>query len=99
MSAALAAGLRREGVDVTTAPEVGLLQATDQEHLDFARREQRVIVTHDADFLRLHASGEPHPGIAYCAPQSRTVGEMLAELLLMWEILEPDEMANGVEYL
>jgi predicted nuclease of predicted toxin-antitoxin system len=36
---ALAEGLRRRGIDVTTTPEAGLMQATDEEQLAFARRE------------------------------------------------------------
>src|SRR3954466_3270903 len=34
--AALATGLRRRGMDVTTTPEAGLLQATDLEQLAYA---------------------------------------------------------------
>src|SRR5438552_4830896 len=48
---ALAAGLRRRGVDVTTTPEAGLLHASDEEHLAFAQREVRVLFTQDEDFL------------------------------------------------
>jgi predicted nuclease of predicted toxin-antitoxin system len=49
---AIAEGLRRRGVDVTTTPEAGLLNATDDEQLAFARPRDRVIFTQDRDFLR-----------------------------------------------
>src|SRR4051812_6789812 len=42
---ALADGLRRRGIDVSTTPEAGLMHATDEVQLAFALREGRVIFT------------------------------------------------------
>lgn len=95
----VAAALRRRGLDVTTTVEAGLRQAGDLAHLDFARHENRVIVTHDADFLRYHAQGVEHAGIAYCSKGTRTIGQMIETLRLMAEIMTVDEMRNAVEYL
>ena len=39
------------------------------------------------------------PGIAYCHPKGRSLGEIIRQLLLIWEIYEPEEMRNRVEYL
>lgn len=61
-AAALAVGLRGYGIDVTTTPEAGLLEASDQEQLAYAAANGRVVVTHDEDFLVLNASGIPHAG-------------------------------------
>ena len=63
---AIADGLRRRDIDVTTTVEAGLREAEDDEHLAFAREEGRVIVTHDQGFLRKHSQGVAHTGIAYC---------------------------------
>ncbi len=60
----IAAGLRRRKIDVTTPADSGLIGATDMEHLVFASAQRRVVVTHDGDFLRLHAQGVAHTGIA-----------------------------------
>lgn len=62
---AVARGLRERGVDVLTVAEVGMLGASDEEHLALARREERVLFTRDADFLRLHAAGVRHARIVY----------------------------------
>ena len=62
----IALGLRRKGINVTTAVDAGLLHAVDEKHFEFASREQHVIFTQDADFLRIAATGTPHPGITYC---------------------------------
>jgi predicted nuclease of predicted toxin-antitoxin system len=95
----IAAGLRQRGADVTTADEVGLLGVPDEGHLAYAWVQSRVILTHDADFLRLNVAGAKHAGIIYCPVGSHSLGEMIRSLVLIWELLEPDEMRGQVEYL
>lgn len=53
VAAAVALGLRLRGIAVTTTAEEGLAAATDEQQLAFAAGQGRVLVTHDADFLRL----------------------------------------------
>jgi predicted nuclease of predicted toxin-antitoxin system len=96
---AVARGLRERGVDVTTSTDAGLLGKYDNDHLEFALRESRVIVTHDADFLRLACKGQGHVGIAYCQLGSRTVGQIVRHLCLMHDCVSPDEMVGRIEYL
>ena len=96
---AIAEGLRRRGVDVTTTPEVGLLHASDTQQIAYAFPLKRVIFTQDRDFLRLHAAGVPHPGIAYCDKDAKSIGEIIMMLILIWELYELDEMANRVEFI
>jgi predicted nuclease of predicted toxin-antitoxin system len=98
-SKAIAVGLRRHGIEVTTTPEVGLIGATDEEQAAHARLESWVIFTQDRDFLRIHAAGVPHAGIAYCEKDTRSIGEVIAALVLIWEVYEPDEMRDRVEYI
>jgi hypothetical protein len=96
---AVADGLRRRGVDVTTSHETRLLRASDEQQLDFAGSDDRVLVTHDDDFLALARRGVEHNGIAYCHPEARSIGEIIAGLLLIRDCLTPDEMRNHVEFL
>jgi Domain of unknown function (DUF5615) len=98
-SKAIAEGLSRRGVAVTTTPEVGLLGATDEEQAAHALAEGRVIFTQDRDFLRISAAGVPHAGIAYCPKDSKGTGEIIDGLVLIWEVLGADEMPNRVEFL
>ena len=99
ISSQVTAGLRRRNIDVTTTAEAGLSGATDLEHIEFASSSGRVLVTQDDDFLRLHANGVAHAGIAYCQQQSMPAGEMLRRLILIHDLLTPDEMAGMVEFL
>ncbi len=96
---AVAHGLRRRKVDVTTTTDAGLLQATDEEHLAFALRETRVIFTNDSDFLRLAASGVSHAGVIYCPPAKSNIGDIIRYLALMDACLSPEDVASQIEYL
>ena len=96
---AVATGLRNRGLDVSTTAESNLLGVTDEEQLEFARAGNRVIVTQDADFLRLHRLGLPHAGIVFLAAGSRGVGELVRFLCLLHDCVPPEEMTNTVEYL
>jgi predicted nuclease of predicted toxin-antitoxin system len=57
---AIADGLRRRGIDVTTSLEVGLLRAVDEQQVAYGLAEGRVVLTHDADHLRLQSEGVSH---------------------------------------
>ena len=98
ISKAVVAALRTNGVDVLTVPAAGSLGASDEEHLQRATADGRVLVTHDRDFLRLAAAGMHHAGIAY-ASQNRTVGELVRGLMLIHQVLNTDEMKDHVEHL
>ncbi len=95
---AVVRGLRQRGADVLTVPEAGLLSATDEEHLERARAEGRVIFTQDEDFLCLHAAGVAHAGIAY-APQGTSIGDIIRGLMLIHQLLDAEEMMGHLEYL
>jgi len=99
IDSAVAEGLRRRAIDVTTSADAGLLGAEDVDHLAFARASGRVVVSNDPDFLRLHDQGVDHAGIAYCHQQSRSIGETIRALELIWEVLEPQDMHNRVEFI
>ena len=91
----IARALRRHGITVTTAIEAGLRTAQDTVHLNFIREHRYVIVTHDTDFLRLASGNSNHPGIAYCHKESHSIGEIIRSLILIHQILSPEDMIAG----
>jgi len=91
-------GLRQRGVNVLTVIEAGLHGAEDEEHLARARSEGRTVFTQDDDFLRLHAAGIEHAGIVY-APQGTPIGDIIRGLMLIYQVLEAEDMEGNVEYL
>lgn len=83
VSEAVVRGLRQRGVDVLTVFEAGMLGAPDQDHLQKAREEARVVFTQDDDFLRLAASAAEHAGVVY-VPQQTPIGEIIYGLILIY---------------
>jgi predicted nuclease of predicted toxin-antitoxin system len=96
---AIADGLRRRGIDVTTTRDAALNGAADEEQTAHARAEVRVIFTQDQDFLAIHAAGVPHAGIVYGRQGKRSIGQIITELTQIWELMEPDEMRDWLVYL
>jgi uncharacterized protein with PIN domain len=95
---AVAKGLRQRGVDVKTIVELELSGASDEKHLEFAQSENRVIFSQDDDFLKLVSQGLNHPGIVY-APQHTPIRKIISDLMLIYEVLDAEEMRDHVEYL
>ena len=91
-------GLRRRGLDVLTAQETNMRGATDEEHLSLALSEDRVILTQDADFLRLHAAGTHHAGIIYTHQQT-PIGTIIRGVMLVAEVLDSSEFVDHIEFL
>jgi predicted nuclease of predicted toxin-antitoxin system len=98
-SPSVAPVLRLRGVDVTTSQGVGLLGRSDEDQFAYAHAEGRILVTHDDDFLKLNASRRSHSGIVYCRQRRYPLGEMVRRLVLFWEVFEPGEMRDRIEYL
>jgi hypothetical protein len=94
-------GLRQLGVDVTTTHEAGLQDADDPDQMLYASTSGRVIITHDAGFLRRPTGSERHAGIAY-APQTkyrRNPGGLILAAHDLFIRKSADEMVGQVEYL
>jgi len=70
----------------------------DEEQLAFAAGHSRSILTHDDDFLRLHADGWLHSGILY-TPRQAPIGEMVRTIVLVCDVLSSVDMVNHVEFL
>lgn len=95
---AVAIALRRAGIDVTTTNEAGLRTKDDEAHFRFARQEARVIVTRDHDFVRIASVATVHSGIVFYTA-SKSLREIIEGLILVFEVMTPDEMAEHIEYL
>lgn len=91
-------GLRLRGIDVLSISDTRLFGEADEYHLERAKIEGRVLLTQDTDFLVLAAAGLEHAGILY-APQGTPVGQLVQGLLLVYEVLDAEEMIGQVEFL
>jgi predicted nuclease of predicted toxin-antitoxin system len=95
---AVAEALHRRNRAAVTTREVGNAGQSDVAQLAYAVQAGCVIVTQDADFLVLVATGAVHPGIVY-APQGTAIGTLVRGLLLIADVYTAEEMVNRVEYI
>ncbi len=90
-------------MDAWSARDVDNLGLSDEEQLEYARRERAVIFTHDDDFLRLAhdwlKQGKEHEGIIYVHEQKYSVGECIRHLMDYALALKAEDMKNRVEFL
>lgn len=93
----IAVQLRRRGVDAITCKDAKRRSFRDATHLEFCRDEQRVIFSHDPDFVVLHNDGAKHAGIVWCHLQSYSLGEMIEILEIVHHCSSPEEMDNHLE--
>ena len=101
---ALLMALRQRGQDVTSTRERGMLGYRDEDQLQWATEQGRVIFTYNAsDFCRLHsrysAAGKRHAGVVIGEQQRISVGEELRRLLRLVDAKSAQEMENNLEFL
>lgn len=102
VDARVVSGLRRRGLDIVSAAEVGLLGHSDEEHLQKARALDRVILSRDQDFLilahRCASEAIPFPGLIFIQTKG-TVGEVIRSVTLLAELLSPENIAGWIEWV
>jgi len=101
---AVATQLRLRGVDIIRCQDVGMHDASDEEHLQFATSQGRAVVTSDDDFLALDAKwrdeGRTHAGIFFVKPEVTNSGDggigITVKTLLFWyEAVEAEAASVG----
>ena len=104
MQRAVLAGLRARGVDATTALEAGMTDRSDEEQLELARSQGRVLFSFNASgFCRIHAEllaqGKSHAGIILAPQQRYSIGERVRRLLKLIAAKTAEEMRDQMEFL
>ena len=104
MSHSLVEALRARGVDVVTVLEVGMVERSDQEHLDYASSQGRTLYSFNiSDLYRLHteyvSGAKAHAGMILARQQHYSVGEQMRRLLKLLGSKSAEDMQNHVEFL
>ena len=97
------ATVRREpSIDFQTAGAAGLADRNDQEVLEVAARDGRLLVTHDQKTMPRHfaefITRTTSPGLLVI-PQHLSVATVVEDLRLIWFITEAEEWINRVSFL
>lgn len=96
-------GLRLRGVEVLTAQQDGASQLGDPDLLDRAASLGRLLFTQDEDLLReakrRQQAGENLAGVVYAHQLNITIGECIADLVLIAESSDLHQWMNRVIFL
>jgi predicted nuclease of predicted toxin-antitoxin system len=95
---AIVEGLKRRGVLAFSAKDLGKLGLTDEEQLEIAAQKQAVILTNDADFIKI-ALHKKHLGIIYVHQRKMTIGECVKRLRIIAETQTAQQMNNQLIFL
>ena len=95
---AIARGLKRREIDVTTSTDAGLISASDSQQIAYGLREGRVIFTQDDDFLVIASQTDDHAGVVFVKSGSPSIGEIVRFLSLLNDCSTNEDMRGRVEY-
>jgi hypothetical protein len=100
----LVRALRSRHVDVLTVADVGMLHRSDDEQINWARDNQRVIFSFNTrDFYQRHTQllerGLSHAGMILAPQQRYGIGELVRRVLCLMDTLTMEEMQGRVEFL
>jgi predicted nuclease of predicted toxin-antitoxin system len=91
-------GLKRRGIPVFYAKDIGKLGITDEQQLETAIQKRAAIFMHDTDLIRI-ALHRNHNGIIYVHKQKLTIGEITKRLKIIAETKTRQEMQKQIIFL
>ncbi len=99
----IAEGLEQRGIDVLTSQQDGTRRVDDVGLLEKAKLLERVLVTHDKDFLAIAAdyqqAGREFSGIIFAPQNKHRIGGYIDDIELIAHCCSMSEVANQVIYL
>ncbi|MBC8876984.1 MAG: DUF5615 family PIN-like protein [Planctomycetes bacterium] len=95
--------LRKSDLDLVRVQDVGLLGADDDEVLEWADQNGRVLLTHDGRTMPNHvrnrlAAGSHLPGV-FIVDDLASIGDCVEDILLVAECSEEGEWEDQIHYL
>ncbi len=93
---------RRPELDLVRVQDVGLMQATDADILEWAAQEGRVLLTHDIATIPSAVEerlkhGKPTPGVLLVQGWM-PIGRAITEILFYVDAAEPDDLKNQITH-
>lgn len=95
--------LRLRGVDVVTAVEEGTNRLPDEQLLEHASGQGRVLFTHDIRFKALaenwQRGGRMFAGLIYGHAEGASIGQYIRDLEIIAKAVEPAEVNGAIIHL
>lgn len=87
-------------MEVISAVEAGYAGKPDTFHIKKASEMKAVILTRDADFLRMaNSSRVQYSGIIFAHSKNTSIGQCIRGVELIVTILTDEDMENHIEFL
>jgi len=85
-------------LDIIGLDEIGKRSLDDKKILEIAKTDNRIVITMDSDFLRLHAAGARHKGILFLT-KLLDVGDIIREIEKIAITYKSEDIENTVLYI
>ena len=91
-------GLKLIRIDIISVNEAGKRGSDDEEILSFAKENDRIVITRDSDFVKLHSKGIGHAGIVFI-PKFLEIGKVIEEIEKVSMIFELEHIRDSVIFI
>lgn len=96
-------GVRRRGIDAVTAQDQGAGSVTDEELLQRATDQARLLFSQDTDFFQIasrwQAISKWFPGVIYAPQLGCSIGRTIEDLELLCKCATAEELESQVIHL
>ena len=94
---------RNPEIDIVRVQDVGLSGKDDPTVLDWAAKEERILLTHDVATITRYAydrvrQGQPMPGVIEISTDA-PIGRVIEDVLLLAECGQEGELEGQIQYL
>jgi hypothetical protein len=94
---------RQPGLELVRVQDVGLMETSDPDILEWAANQGRVLLSHDVSTVPPAAyqrvgEGKPMPGV-FVVPDRMPIGQAIDEILFLSMNVEPGEWQDQVLFL
>ena len=98
IESSIVTGLKLLGIDAISVNEAGKRESDDEEILRFAKENDRVIITRDSNFVKLHRKGAAHAGIVFIS-KFLAIGKTIGEIEKVSVLFESEHIKNTIIYI
>ncbi len=88
---------RLRGLDVSDSHTEKMLSASDEEQWEYCQQHSKVLITSDADFLRITRTQSNHCGVVFCLGTG--IGSIIRKLEVLSRDINSEAMRGRVEYI
>lgn len=89
--------LKEKGFDITSVNIEKRKGLSDKEQLNFAIEKNRVVLTHDLDFVKI-SKQKDNPGVLFI-PKVRKPEEIVKRVVRILELLDLEDLENEVVFV